>query len=308
MTFGPQVSAGESRAMVQYFFEAGFNELDTAYVYNKGETERILGSILAVIPDESLCIATKVNPRITGRLDGEAVKIQFSESLRRLAKDSVDILYLHFPDSHTPVESALEMCANLHAKGKFKELGVSNFPAWMVVDIWHICRERGWPKPVVYQGLYNGLSRKVENELFPALRKLGIRFYAFNPLAGGLLSGKYSSYEETPVPGRFTARPNYLDRYWKRSYFDAIKKLEAVCQETEIPLAEAAYRWLSFHSCLDSSRGDGILVGASNIKHLNQNLKALDRGVLPKTIEEAFNKAWEETKSDCPDYFKFYTK
>ena len=82
----------------------------------------------------------------------------------------------------------------------------------MVVDIWHICKN-GWLQPTVYQGRYNGLSRNVELELFPAIRKLGIRFYAYNPLAGGMLTGKHLNYEELPQQGRFARLQSYRDRY-----------------------------------------------------------------------------------------------
>lgn len=308
MTFGPQVNTKDSRSMVQRFFEAGHHELDTAYVYNEGKTEKILGSILSEISNNSFSIATKVHPRIMGRLDGTAVNEQFNESLHRLNCNAVDILYFHFPDSHTPIEGALEVCAKLHEEGKFKELGLSNFPAWMVIDIWHICKEHGWPTPSVYQGMYNGLSRNVESELFPALRKLGMRFYAFNPLAGGMLSGKHSSYEETPMPGRFNRLQSYRNRYWKKTFFEAVSVLTTKCREVGIEPAEAALRWLAYHSNLDKNQGDGIIIGASNINQLEQNLSSLKKSVLPETIVSAFNIAWEEAKSESPDYFQFYSR
>lgn len=308
MTFGPQVNAEESMEMVQRFLKAGCNELDTAYVYNEGKTEKILGSILEDKLKNPLIIGTKVNPRITGKLDADAVYLQFEESLRRLRRESVDILYFHFPDSNTPIEGALEACANLHQQGKFKEFGISNFPAWLVVDIWHLCKKCGCPKPSVYQGLYNGLSRMAEKELFPALRKLNMRFYAFNPLAGGLLSGKYSNFSDNPSPGRFTFRPNYLNRYWKKSFFEAVNVLSIKCRETEIKLLEAAFRWLAFHSALNQNEGDGIIIGASKINQLEQNIAAVRKGPLPESVVNAFANAWEAAKPNCPDYFRFYSK
>jgi aflatoxin B1 aldehyde reductase len=308
MTFGPQVDAEGSRAMVQRFMDSGHNELDTAYVYNDGETERILGAILPGIDDGFLSLATKVNPRITGRLDGRAVTMQLEESLRRLGRDKVDILYLHFPDLNTPIEAALETCAKLHEQRKFKELGLSNFPAWMVVDIWHLCKERGWPQPSVYQGMYNGLSRKPEHELFPALRKLGMRFYAYNPLGGGMLTGKHIKYDDLPMPGRFARLQSYRNRYWKKSYFEAVNALATTCQVAGIALAEAAFRWLAHHSCLDPAKGDGILVGSSSMNQLEQNLSALGKGALPEVVVSAFSAAWEELKPDSPEYFNFYSE
>lgn len=304
MTFGPQVDLQESKLMVDTFLSSGYKELDTAYVYNEGETERILGETLSS-DNKNVYVATKVNPRISGKLDGEAVYTQFNESLKRLNKEYVDLLYFHFPDPVTPIESALKAFVDLYKQGKVKELGLSNFPAWMVVDIYHMCKEKGWPTPSVYQGMYNGLSRRVENELFPALRKLGMRFYAFNPLAGGLLSGKYNNFEEDPTHGRFTLRPNYQNRYWKKSFFDALGMLTEKCKEFGTPVAEAAYRWLAYHSQLDQSEGDGIIIGASKLNHLEQNIAAIEKVELPDIIVDAFEEAWFEAKPDSPDYFRF---
>lgn len=308
MTFGSRIDLDSSRMLVEKFIDNGHNELDTAYSYNKGKTEEILGDILSEIKDNSIKIATKINPRITGRLDGEAVEIQLSKSLERLNRDFVDILYFHFPDPYTPIEDALETSAKLFEQGKFKKLGLSNFPAWQVVDIWHLCDKNGWPKPSVYQGMYNGLTRKTEKELFPALRELKMSFYAFNPLAGGILTGKYNNFDETPSLGRFTNRPNYKDRYWKKSFFKAIETLSSECQKKDIKLAEAAYRWLAFHSKLEEEFNDGILIGASSIKQLDQNLSSISQGELPNSVVEAFNKVWDLVKYDSPDYFRYNIK
>ena len=306
MTFGPQVNKINSKLILNLFLEAGFREIDSAYVYNNGDTEKILGEILPN-NSSSFHLATKANPRITGKLDRNAVIDQLNESLKRFNKESVDILYFHFPDPKTPIEEPLEAFYELYQQGRVKELGLSNFPAWKVVEIYYMCKNRGWPVPTVYQGLYNGLSRKVENELFPAIRNLGMRFYAFNPLAGGLLSGKYNNFEDTPLEGRFTLRPNYQDRYWKKSFFNALKMLSAECKKFNIPIAEAAYRWLAFHSELNENLGDGIIIGASKLKQVEQNIKALEKGELPESIVNSFERAWDEAKVDCPDYFKYIT-
>jgi len=306
MNFGPQVDAAASKEMVQRFLETGHRELDAAYVYNDGDTERILGAILPEMADGSFSLATKVHPRITGKLDGEAVTMQFEESLKRLGRASVDILYFHFPDRTTPIEDALETCAKLHAEGKFKELGLSNFPAWMVVDVWHLCKERGWPVPTVYQGLYNGLSRNVERELFDALRKTGMRFYAFNPLAGGLLTGKHANFKSDPSPGRFARLDSYKSRYWKESFFEAVEHLAESCREADIKPVEAAFRWLVHHSLLDPSKGDGIIMGASSMAQFEQNMDVMKQDVLPETVLAAFDAAWSEARTDSPEYFRFF--
>lgn len=305
MTFGESVFNPDVKEFINTYLDAGYSELDTAYVYNEGNCERLLGEALKEI-DKPYTIATKVNPRISGKLDGEAAYKQVNESLDRLGLDSVDIVYLHFPDPATPVISVLEACADLHEQGKFKELGLSNFPAWMVADVWHICDKHGWVKPTIYQGIYNPLTRKAEIELNACLNNYGMRFYAFNPMAGGLLTGRYGKFEDAPTDGRFTHRPNYQGRYWKKSYFDAVEIIKSAAEKHGITSIEATYRWLAYHSMLNGDRGDGILIGASKMSHLKQNMEAVEKGPLPDDVIAAFEEAWSISKKDSPEYFTLF--
>ena len=305
MNFGPQLDETASREMVTAFLKTGNRELDTAYVYNGGSTETILGEILPSLTEDSYEIATKVHPRITGKLDRETILMEFNESLRRMKRDKVDLLYFHFPDGKTPIDEALETVKELHEQGRIKELGLSNYPAWQVVDIAYKCEKYGCPKPTVYQGMYNALCRNVEPELFSAIRSLGIRFYAFNPLAGGMLTGKHQHFEDAPEPGRFARLKSYRDRYWKQSYFDAVDEIRKVCEAEGIPMVEAAYRWLCNHSKMDATKGDGILLGASKITQMEQNMAVAQKGELPQSILDVMDAAWEIAKPDSPAYFKF---
>ena len=305
MTFGESVFSPDVGEFIRSFLDAGYNELDTAYVYNDGLCERLLGDALAGL-DRPYKISTKVNPRITGRLDAEAAYAQLNESLERLRLPCVDTLYLHFPDPATPVESVLSACGEMYAQGKFKELGLSNFPAWMVADVWHICEKNGWVKPTVYEGIYNPLTRKAETELNACLNHFGMRFYAYNPLAGGLLTGRYGSFEEAPEDGRFTHRPNYQKRYWKKSYFDAVEVIKNAAEQNGVSLIDAVYRWLACHSMLNGDRGDAILIGASKLGHLRQNMESLQAGPLPEAVVTAFEQAWQISRADSPEYFTLY--
>ena len=305
MNFGPQLDTEASREMVKGFLQTGNREMDTAFVYNGGRTETILGEILPELEDNSYEIATKVHPRITGKLDRETILMEFNESLRRMKRDRVDLLYFHFPDGKTPIEEALETVKDLHEQGKIKELGLSNYPAWQVIDIAYKCDKIGCPRPTVYQGMYNALCRNVEPELFPAIRSLGMRFYAFNPLAGGMLTGKHKHFEDAPEPGRFARLESYRKRYWKQSYFDAVDAIKQACDAEGIPMAEAGYRWLSEHSMMDAAKDDGILLGASRLEQMTQNMAAVKKGVLPQSVLDAMDAAWEIAKPDSPAYFKF---
>lgn len=305
MTFGESVFSQQVSEFVNMFLDAGYDELDTAYVYNGGNCERLLGEALPII-DKPYKIATKVNPRISGKLDGEAAYMQVNESLKRLNRSFVDTVFLHFPDPATPVIDVLSAMADLHDQGKYRELGLSNFPAWMAADVWHICERHGWVKPTVFEGIYNPLTRKAEAELNDCLNNFGLRFYAYNPLAGGLLTGRYGSFEDMPSDGRFTHRPNYQNRYWKKSYFDAIEVIKKVINQYGITCIEATYRWLTYHSMLNGERGDAVIIGASKLSHLRQNMEAVKAGPLPEDVVEAFEAAWMVCRADSPEYFTMY--
>lgn len=303
MQFGERLFGNDVNDMIQAFTEKGFSELDTAYVYNEGESERLIGTALKSINCQ-VKIATKVNPRITGRLDGEAVLSQCNESLERMHLNSVNTLYLHFPDPFTPIESALGACAQLYNEGKFKELGLSNFPAWLVAEVYNICKKNGWVLPTVYEGVYNPLSRHAERELNRALNYYGIRFYAYNPLAGGLLTDKYKDREIKE--GRFVNRPNYQKRYWHDSFFSSIDEINTVCKQFDITIAEASYRWLAYHSMLDANRSDGIIIGASSKQQLLENISYITKGNLPDDVVKVIQEAWNVCKIDAPEYFTYY--
>lgn len=307
MNIGQQVFGEDAVGMLKAFHEAGGVEVDAAYVYNDGACEEILGECLKRFEPGSFSVATKANPRVTGRLDRESVVMQLEGSLERLGLRSVDVFYLHFPDRSTPLESALRGCADLYARGLFRELGLSNFPLSLTEEAASLCDRLGCPRPTVYEGVYNALSRKVECELLPALDRLGMRFRAYNPLAGGMLTGKYRDFGTAPLEGRFALRAkSYRGRYWKRSYFEAVSLVSEACGEESVPVAEAALRWLANHSALSDCHGDGVIVGASNLSQLEQNLASLAKEPLPASILKAFDAAWELTEQDAPEYYRFY--
>lgn len=307
MNMGQQVFKADAMAMMQVFKERGGKDLDTAYVYNEGACEELLGTCLREFPERTFTVATKVNPRITGKLDYDAVKSQCLESLRRLGVAHADVLYLHFPDANTPIEQPIKAAAELYDAGKIVELGVSNFPISLIEEMLPLCDELGCPRPTVFEGVYNALSRSAEVELFPALNRLGLRFHAYNPLAGGMLANKYQDIDKKPSEGRFALRAeSYQGRYWKQSYFTGVNKIAHACDRQGIVVAQAALRWLMWHSCLADDRGDGIIIGASKMSQLIQNLDAFDMGPLSQPVIDAFDEAWAVTANDAPAYYRFY--
>jgi len=302
MTFADQVELTDARRMLALFGSYGHIELDTAHVYNGGETETMLAKL--VRPAGHFLTATKVHPWNDNGLKPHQVKQQLVESLNRLKTDQVDLLYLHSPDPETPITDTLQACRDLHRQGRFRRFGLSNFSAWQVAEIVEICRRNGWMEPEIYQGMYNALTRDVERELFPCLRNYGMAFYAYNPLAGGLLTGKHLIFDNQPQEGRFAGYRGYQDRYWKSDYFQVIRKFVPVCEEHKINPTHASLRWLCHHSLLSEESGDAIILGASQYHHLEQNLLACSQDSLPEAVVSILDQGWEETRADCFKYFR----
>ena len=303
MDFGRQLDQSAADRMVGKFLERGFKEIDTAYKYNDGAAEETLGRILTPDRRGKVYLATKAHPLGGGGLRPENIVMQVDASLLRLKTDYIDLLYLHRPDTRTRIEVTLEACQALFKAGKFRELGVSNYPAWQVVDIWHVCRQNGWVSPSVYQGIYNSITRDVERELFPALRNFGIRFYAYNPLAGGFLTGRYRRFHETPREGRFKLQQSYLARYWKQSYFDAVEIIRNATEQTGMSMTRAALLWILNRSSLRGQYGDGVIIAASNLEQWEINLGSLS-GELAPEVAGAIDHAWEKARPECPQYFR----
>ncbi|KAM8926955.1 aflatoxin B1 aldehyde reductase member 2-like [Pelodytes ibericus] len=310
MEFGRRMDAVASGEAVREFVRRGHEEVDTAFMYADGETERVLGGLGL---GAEVKLATKANPWGGNGLKADSVRQQLETSLQRLQTPSVHLFYLHAPDHETPVEETLAACQELYKEGKFKELGLSNYTSWEVMEIYCICKARDWVLPTVYQGMYNATTRQVETELLPCLRQLGMRFYAYNPLAGGLLTGKYK-YEDKDkeqTPSRFFGNSwaeAYRNRYWKKHHFQAIDVVERALEEAygaERPsLTSAALRWIYHHSHLQGNQGDGVILGMSSMVQLLQNLAGAEEGPLVPSVVTAFTQAWNLVAHDCPNYFR----
>jgi aflatoxin B1 aldehyde reductase len=303
MNFGEQVDEQAADRMLSMFLDHGYREVDTAYRYANGASEEILGRLLTPERRGKVYLATKAHPQGGGGLGPETIVTQVNTSLRRLKTEYVDLLYLHAPDTKVRVEVTLEACEKLFKEGKFRELGLSNYASWQVADVWHLCRQNGWVVPSVYQGRYNAITRDVEGELFPAVRHFGIRFYAYNPLAGGLLTGRYQRIGNVPQEGRFALKTQYRDRFWKKSYFDALEVIQDASEQAGLPMIQIALRWILRYSFLRAPSGDGVILAASNLKQWESNLNSLS-GELPVNVREALDRAWEKARQDYPAYFR----
>ena len=306
MTFSGQTDKSAACAMVEKFSQADtslvgrYPELDTARMYCGGGTETLLGEMLtdgSIAPEivSTLRIATKANP--TQSLTKEGTIKQLTDSLISMQTESCDLFYLHAPDANAYIEDTLAAVQNLYEAGKFKRLGISNYAAWEVVWIHSYMKERGWIIPTVYQGMMNAITRASNEQLLPALRRLNMSFNLYNPLAGGVLTGKYKSRDDVKS-GRFTGLGDekygkmYQDRFMLAEHFEAMEIVLAACETESIPPAEAALRWCKWHSGLSSEFGDGIIIGVSTMAHFESNMASLDKGPLPSSILEAYDKAW----------------
>ncbi|XP_060235164.1 aflatoxin B1 aldehyde reductase member 3 isoform X1 [Meriones unguiculatus] len=315
MEMGRGMDVTSSTASVRAFLQRGYTEIDTAFMYGKGQSETILGG-LGLGLGRSGCkvkIATKAIPLFGTTLKPDDVRFQLETSLKRLQCPRVDLFYLHLPDHSTPIEETLQTCHQLHQEGKFVELGVSNYASWEVAEICTICKKNGWIMPTVYQGMYNATTRQVEKELFPCLRHFGLRFYAYNPLAGGLLTGryKYQDKEGKHPLSRFFGNEfsqMYMDRYWKEEYFNGLALVEKALKSTygtSAPsMTSAALRWMYHHSQLQGTRGDAVILGMSSLAQLEQNLTFIEEGPLKPAVVEAFDQAWNLVAHDSPNYFR----
>jgi aflatoxin B1 aldehyde reductase len=304
MTFGDQVDDRAAQSILESFFVAGHREVDTAYQYCQGRTEKMLGRLLPHLSAAEPYVASKVNPWNDEGLQAQQVEQQFEEILRRLGRDDIDLLYLHSPDLDTPIEETLEACFALYEQDRFRHFGLSNYAAWQVAEVVETCRRQGWMEPRVYQGMYNALTRDVERELFPCLRNYGMSFYAYNPLAGGLLTGKHRSRRNEPDSGRFAPDRGYRDRYWKTDYFLVLEELVQACADKGLRPVEVAMSWLCHHSLLDADAGDGIILGVSSIDHLVENMAACDHAPLDPAIVDILDRGWQLVKPNCFRYFR----
>ena len=241
-----------------------------------------------------------------------SVIAQATECIRKLRIESIDLFYLHMPDIDTDIDDTLAGIDELHKSGKIKEFGLSNFPAWKVVDIYYRCKNKNYIVPTVYQGMYNAITRDYVREVVPVLREFNMRAMMYNPLAGGLLTGRYTKMEEitSSTVGRFSADfpwgKMYVKRYGKAAFIEAINHIKSECDKENISMVNAAFRWVLNHSYISAKHDDGIIFGVSSLKHFEMNIECCEGGPLPANIVDAIDQAAKIAYPSCPSYFRGY--
>jgi aryl-alcohol dehydrogenase-like predicted oxidoreductase len=284
MTFGLQCEEDVSRAIMEAASEGGIDFFDTADVYplggganTVGRTEEIVGNWL-VGKRHDYIVATKCVGR-TGRkpwdqgMSRKHILDAIDASLKRLQTDYVDLYQLHSYDPTTPVDEALEALDAVVKSGKARYVGVSNWPATKVARAIGRCELKGWVGITSVQPRYNLLFRSFERDLLPLCREEGIGVIPYNPLAGGMLTGKHA--QGAPPEGtRFTlgtAGARYQERYWHDREFESVAALKGVAAEAGISMATMAVSWVLANKAITAP-----IVGASRPEQLADSLAAAE--------------------------------
>lgn len=280
--------------------------VDTARIYAGGQTEATIGMILPKIEHE-LRIGTKAHPSQNKGLSPEGIQAQLDASFQAMNIHLCGEYYLHQPDPEHSLLDSLIYLDTLVAQGKISAIGMSNYHADEMERAFQLCAEHNLTPPTVYQGLYNPINRLVEEELLPVLKRNNCSFVAYNPLAGGLLTGKHLDPDKV-MKGRFKNNQYYLPRFYTAPNFEATQIIREACKD--ISMVEATFRWLLCHS--DLTQHDGVLLGASSISQLDENLvacgAAIDKGPLPDEVVDAFDRAWGITRANNPfAYWRSYS-
>jgi aryl-alcohol dehydrogenase-like predicted oxidoreductase len=300
MTFGGQAGEEPARRMIDLCADAGINFLDTANVYNHGASEEMLGRILEGRRHEFI-LASKVRNKMgdgsyMAGLSRGAIFRAIDDSLRRLKTDYLDLYYLHLPDYAVPIEESLDAMNEVVRQGKVRYLANSNYSGWQVLEMLWIAERKGYQAPYVGQPMYNLIARGIEQEYLPMCKQFGVPNVVYNPLAGGLLTGKHR--RESPLPGtRFDNNRMYLDRYWHQADFDAVDQLQHIAASAGRSLVSLALNWIYHHTPVEC-----IILGASRVDHLEQNLKVLSDGPLDPEILQGCDKVWEALRGPTPKY------
>jgi aryl-alcohol dehydrogenase-like predicted oxidoreductase len=216
--------------------------------------------------------------------------------LQRLQTDYLDLYYLHQPDYAVPIEESLEAMEQLVRQGKVRYPASSNYSGWQVCRMLWLAEKNSYKPAWITQPMYNLLARGIEQEYLPMTREFGVSTVVYNPLAGGMLTGKQK--RGAPIAGtRFDNNQMYLSRYWYDAYFDAVEEILAIARATGRTPVSFALNWLLHHTTIDC-----VILGASRIEQLEENLKAMGDGALPASAVAACDAVWAKLRGVTPQY------
>lgn len=295
MIFGDQVSESQAQKILKTALDAGVNFIDTADVYADGRSEQIIGKLLTSDRD-SVVLATKVGFR-TGPgpndigLSRKHIMKAVEDSLLRLNTDYIDIYYLHLPDYDTHLEESLTAMGSLIRQGKVRYIACSNFRAWQLCKALWICELHDLARVECIEPPYNLLTRDIEYELLPLCNSESVGVCVYNPLAGGLLTGKYNPTKLPPSNTRFgfgSIGKRYSERYWSDHNFEATKRLQFIAQKTGKNLTHFALSWILSNKIITS-----VICGCSSVEQLKQNIEAIEMKLSQEELAEC-DEIWRE--------------
>jgi aryl-alcohol dehydrogenase-like predicted oxidoreductase len=293
MTYGSQVTEQDSIDLIEYAMAAGINFFDTADAYINGKSEEVVGKALRKVR-ESVVLATKVahssGPAITDSgLSRKHLMKGIEDSLRRLCTDYVDIYYMHFPDKDTPIEETLRALDDMVHQGKVRYIACSNFHAWKLCKALWISDQRNLARFDCIQSPYNLLTRDIEYELLPLCASEGVGVTVYNPLAAGMLTGKYDP-QKPPTPGSRFLEKGYHDRYWSETNFNAISEIAELAKQNSRSMAQFALAWI-----LNNPAITAAICSATSIGQLEENLGAVELSLQEEELK-ACDDVWHKLR------------
>ena len=286
MTFGEDFGWGSSVevsvAILDRFIERGGNFIDTANLYTKGHSEKIIGDHVGkhASKRDRLVIATKFSGNHHpgdpngGGSNRKSIIAACEQSLRRLQTDYIDLYWLHNWDKHTPIDETMAALHDLVRAGKVRYLGISDTPAWKTTQAQMIAEFRGWTPFVGLQIEYSLLERTVEGELIPMARELGMGVTPWSPLKGGLLSGRYTRENGAKPEGRTWGAASLNDKTYA-----VVDELERIAEQLDTTPARVAIAWVQTQPGVAST-----ILGARTLAQLDDNLAAIDVALTPQHV------------------------
>lgn len=283
MTFGGKLDQAAAARVVDEALDAGVNMIDTADSY--GASEEVLGNILDPVKREKVFLATKVFMRVCrgGRI-GRNSRVNIIDSLHRslrlLKTDYVDLYQLHHPDPDTPLEETIAALDTLVGEGKIRYVGVSNHYAWQMAAMITLAAARNRERPVSLQSNYNIISRQIEMETVPFLRRFNVALMCYSPLAGGILTGKYQRAAEIPEGFRGKTHRKmrqYLEDPVVQSIVD---ELETIARDASLTMNQLAILWLKA-----KPHATAIIVGGSAPEHFSAIYEVQDTTLDPEIVD-----------------------
>jgi aryl-alcohol dehydrogenase-like predicted oxidoreductase len=292
-----KLGVAEAQAQIKAAFDAGVNFIDTANVYSEGDSERIVGEALAnlKLPREDLVVASKVRVRMGPGpnrvgLTRAHIMDEVESSLQRLKLNHIDLYQIHGVDQVTPLDQTLRALEDLVRSGKVRYIGLSNHAAWQIMKGLGISEREGWNRFESIQAYYSIAGRDLEREIVPVALDQGLSILVWSPLAGGLLSGKFSETATGPEGARRTSFDfPPVDR---ARAFRAVEAMHPIAAAHGVSVARVALAWVLQKPAITS-----VIIGAKTLEQLADNLAA---GAL--TLSEAEMTALDEVSKLPREY------